>query len=542
MKKVLSAVLALCLCVGMLLSSPAKVYAATLSGSCASSVVEGSNITITFAVSGATVTSGSIEISYSGDFELVSGKWLVSGTTLASFDATTKKGAMAFSSAKALSGNYFQLVLKAKKVTNSATVKATVILKNGTNVVDTKTVTKTVKITCKSHSWGAWDTKEATCTKTGSKARTCSVCGTKETETIAAKGHKVDKYSTTKEPTCTGTGTESGKCTVCGETVSRSIAATGHKWDTKTEITKEPTCTEKGTETATCTVCGATTNRDVEALGHDWGVWVVVTPSSCSVAGDEVHNCKRCGVEEHRDAELAPHDFGDSVTEVRAATIAVPGLTSGTCVNCGIVAEQETSCAVADEATGITISADEGVFRAGTEMEIGKEESVKKEIVVGYDDESAPITEMQEQNEVVAAIGETLAKTTEKFEVYTVDALVDGEAVAPGGEVTVTIPIPEDYSDMLAVLNIAEDGTTRVLGSEISEDGKSLVVKTRELGNIVVCDLTQPEPEPEPEPEPLYRQMMGEPLYLGVAGGALLVLFLLGFLIGRASKKNKKKD
>ena len=77
-------------------------------------------------------------------------------------------------------------------------------------------------------------TKEPTCTATGTRVRTCTLCGTTTTETISKKSHSY------QNATCTSPKT----CTVCGTT---SGSALGHSW-------KEATYTEP----KTCTVCGTT--------------------------------------------------------------------------------------------------------------------------------------------------------------------------------------------------------------------------------------------------------------------------------------------
>ena len=47
-------------------------------------------------------------------------------------------------------------------------------------------------VACGKHNFGAWTvTKAATCTEAGTSVRTCTVCGTEETQTIPALGHKV---------------------------------------------------------------------------------------------------------------------------------------------------------------------------------------------------------------------------------------------------------------------------------------------------------------------------------------------------------------
>ena len=78
----------------------------------------------------------------------------------------------------------------------------------------------TLKAVEKEHKYGSWSiTENATCTQAGTRTRTCSICGTRQSETIPAAGHKsvTDKAV---EPTETRTGwTEGAHCSVCGKVI-----------------------------------------------------------------------------------------------------------------------------------------------------------------------------------------------------------------------------------------------------------------------------------------------------------------------------------
>ena len=77
-----------------------------------------------------------------------------------------------------------------------------------------------------SHTYGEWIvTEEATCTETGLRERTCSVCGEKETETIPLVEHE-GIWQVTKEATENSEGEESLICSVCGKVIeTRKIPA-----------------------------------------------------------------------------------------------------------------------------------------------------------------------------------------------------------------------------------------------------------------------------------------------------------------------------
>lgn len=65
------------------------------------------------------------------------------------------------------------------------------------------------------HSWSSWKTtKSATCTAAGSRTRTCSSCGKKETQTIKALGHTYKHYTTAAKIGIKGNSYD--KCTRCG--------------------------------------------------------------------------------------------------------------------------------------------------------------------------------------------------------------------------------------------------------------------------------------------------------------------------------------
>ena len=137
--------------------------------------------------------------------------------------------------------------------------------------------------------------RAATCTEAGNTEYwTCDRCGkyfsdaegkneiTLEDTVIPAAGHKWNEGEITTEPTCTETGVKTFTCTVCGETRTETVAALGHD-PTKTEA-KAATCTEAGNSAYwTCDRCGqhfsdeecttaiAVDSWIIPAMGHDYG-------------------------------------------------------------------------------------------------------------------------------------------------------------------------------------------------------------------------------------------------------------------------------
>jgi hypothetical protein len=83
-----------------------------------------------------------------------------------------------------------------------------------------------------------------------------------------AKGH-VGSWRTTSYPTCENEGSKTRSCTVCGTVETKSIAANGHKWDGGV-MTDE--LSQQGEKTFTCQICRATKTETVSGT-HTYGSW-----------------------------------------------------------------------------------------------------------------------------------------------------------------------------------------------------------------------------------------------------------------------------
>ncbi len=123
---------------------------------------------------------------------------------------------------------------------------------------------------------------KATCTTDGSTAGTyCTTCGKQiEKPTAIPASHSFDQGKTVKNPTCTETGLKRYTCSVCGATKDEAIAKINHTFDAG-KITQQATCTKTGVRTFTCTMCGTTKTESIATLGHD--------PDSNNI-------CRRCGI------------------------------------------------------------------------------------------------------------------------------------------------------------------------------------------------------------------------------------------------------
>ena len=138
---------------------------------------------------------------------------------------------------------------------------------------DTAYACNTARTLTVEHNYTPSVTKQPTCTDKGTRTYTCSGCGAKYTEEIAAAGHKWDtvKYTWTQ----TSSGYTCTAARVCKndsshketETVTASYA-----------VTTKPTCTAKGKGTYTATFKNTafakqTKSIDIAAAGHRFGSW-----------------------------------------------------------------------------------------------------------------------------------------------------------------------------------------------------------------------------------------------------------------------------
>lgn len=105
--------------------------------------------------------------------------------------------------------------------------------------------------------------KEATCTSTGERVYTCTVCGNVEVEDIPMKGHS-HKYSEIRSPTCTDTGLALYSCSTCGDEVSEALDPLGHDW-LATETVETTYSLPDGTSCPDCSGTDFVSDLDVES-------------------------------------------------------------------------------------------------------------------------------------------------------------------------------------------------------------------------------------------------------------------------------------
>ncbi|MBQ8210165.1 MAG: leucine-rich repeat protein [Clostridia bacterium] len=141
----------------------------------------------------------------------------------------------------------------------------------------TKIATGTVIKATGSHTYDAGTvTKAATCTETGVKTYTCSVCKTTKDEVIAKNPSNHTGGTEVRNSivaTCTKTGyTGDTYCNDCGEKIAdgTTIPADSSNHSHSSQVIA-PTCTEAGYTVYTCE-CGDTYTADeVQATGHSFG-------------------------------------------------------------------------------------------------------------------------------------------------------------------------------------------------------------------------------------------------------------------------------
>ena len=200
--------------------------------------------------------------------------------------------------------------------------------------------TAAVKVhNCENH----WDdgkiTTPPTCTKTGVKQYTCTICSETKTEEIAALGHDYSSdWTIDTAAACETVGSKSHHCTRCDSKKDvTEIPASGHFWNDGA-ITTKPTCTDEGVKTFTCNSCGKTRTEAVAALGHNYSSdWTIDTAATCSAIGSKSHHCTRC--DSKKDITEIPasgkHTWNNGVI-TKPATIAEEGIKTYTCTVCGV--------------------------------------------------------------------------------------------------------------------------------------------------------------------------------------------------------------
>ncbi|MBQ7580168.1 MAG: hypothetical protein IJU39_02550, partial [Clostridia bacterium] len=205
-----------------------------------------------------------------------------------------------------------------------------------TIILDDAEAVVALNSTC-THVWNDGEVTTApTCTETGVKTFTCTICGETRTEVVPATGHTVVTDAAVA-PTCTETGlTEGSHCSVCNEILvaQEVVPATGHT--VVTDAAVPATCTETGlTEGSHCSVCNTVlvAQEVVPATGHTVVTDAAVAPTCTETGLTEGSHCSVCNailVAQETVAALG-HNYVGVTT---APTCTEQGYTTYTCSRC----------------------------------------------------------------------------------------------------------------------------------------------------------------------------------------------------------------
>ena len=198
--------------------------------------------------------------------------------------------------------------------------------------------TAAVKVhNCENHWNDGKITTPPTCTKTGVKQYTCTICSETKTEEIAALGHDYSSdWTIDTAAACETVGSKSHHCTRCDSKKDvTEIPASGHSWNDGA-ITTEPTCTDEGVKTFTCNACGKTRTEAVAALGHNYSSdWTIDTAAVCETVGSKSHHCTRCDSKiDVTEIPASGHSWNDGAITTEP-TCTDEGVKTFTCNACG---------------------------------------------------------------------------------------------------------------------------------------------------------------------------------------------------------------
>ncbi len=106
--------------------------------------------------------------------------------------------------------------------------------------------------------------------------------------------HNWDAGEVKRAASCSATGIKTYTCTLCGKTRDEVTAKLKHTFGTWTVVTA-PSCVEGGLETRICSVCSHEEEHILNALGHDFELeWTVDLEPTTAAGGEKSHHCTRC--------------------------------------------------------------------------------------------------------------------------------------------------------------------------------------------------------------------------------------------------------
>ena len=136
----------------------------------------------------------------------------------------------------------------------------------------------------------------------GDTTISASLYGLTAHQTAAVKVHKCENHwddgKITTPPTCTKTGVKQYTCTICSETKTEEIAALGHDYSSDWTIDTAAACETVGSKSHHCTRCDSKKDiTEIPASGkHTWNNGVITKPATIAEEGVKTYTCTVCGV------------------------------------------------------------------------------------------------------------------------------------------------------------------------------------------------------------------------------------------------------
>ena len=255
----------------------------------------------------------------------------------------------------------------------------------------------------------------------------------------------------------------------------------------------------------TCTVCGADDPNYVPPHEHKFGDWIC----EATVVGKHYRECE-CGERENGDCQW---DDGEITLEPDYDAY---GEKTYICTLCGGSKKERIDMLVkVDE----IISSDENVKVSVPE---GSDAVIDENTTLEVDKVDDEIPEDVENN-VSAAIGED--KQAEVLATYDIELTLDGVNIQPGGEIEVTLPIPETTAvyDSFGVVYIDDQGNATTCETTVNGDG-TLTFLTNHFSRYAIVGIINLSVDGGDEPE--------IPLYVWIIALVVGILIIIGCLIG----------
>ncbi len=190
---------------------------------------------------------------------------------------------------------------------------------------------------------------EPTCTKTGIRIESCSVCNYEKKSEIPMTEHQyIENYSEdyiVRKATCTEPAVYYKSCANCGKNSEETFSSKNIQGHIMSDHKgKEATCTSDGWKPyEICSICGYSTYEEIKAYGHD-KITHEASPSTCTVRGwTEYETCSRCSYNTREDLDLLPHTYVE-VIDKKYLSSGNPCVDNAlyfkSCSECGIKGEE----------------------------------------------------------------------------------------------------------------------------------------------------------------------------------------------------------